>query len=168
MPKGASNGWKWGVSGSFRRRWTLLLFTHWLYLSGMTRTGNPAPRDQNPTANWDLQVFWVLLVSCAPIFIRTGYCVVLLWKQIHQEIKWLHQELTPHSHHSSDSSRWEILLDKPPRDLAGWGMTSSTSGCLGRKKDWRIPHLLYVLHPEVTQVTPSLASQGPQLTSWLL
>ena len=29
-------------------------------------------------------------------------------------------------------------------------------------------HPLYVPHPEVTQVTPSLASHGPQLTPWLL
>lgn len=83
MPKRPSNGWKWGASGSFRCRLILLLefSPGWLHLSGMTRTGNPAPRDQNATANWDLKVFWVLLVSCAPVFIRTGYCVVLLWKQ---------------------------------------------------------------------------------------
>lgn len=110
MPKRASNGWKWGASGSFRCRWTLLLefSPGWLHLSGMTRAGNPAPRDQNPTANWDLKVFWVL---CTCIHQNRLLCCVVM-ETIHQ-IKWLHQ-FTPPSHHSSDSSRWEILLDKPP------------------------------------------------------
>ena len=45
-----------------------------------------------------------------------------------------HQKFIAHLRHSSNRSRWGILLYKPPRDPAGRGTILSTTGCHRREE----------------------------------
>lgn len=96
--------------------------------------------------------FWELLVSCAPVFIRTGYCVVLLWKQFTRSSGSTRSLLLTHTVRliaaggkfcwTSPPGTWlaEVRLQAPLAALEGKKIGESHIHCTFLTQKWHRSH----------------------------